>query len=420
MTVVNINTFMTDITHVYYNSWISTMGSISLHLFCSWHIDRAWQQNLTKVKDIDERSQVYKTLKHLQTLLSEEEFEKQLHSFLNMLLTKDSTREMYIYLKNYYYDNREKWAYCYRKKRGINTNMFLENMHKIIKYEYMDGKKVKRLDKTLHALQKFVTDKTVSRLIKVTKGHTSKHLIEIKKRHRNAMCSSDLKMSVSDNCFIFHRKKDENPYLVYRQKDEDVCCGLTCRYCNICWHTYECTCLDYVIKNMICKHIHFVRLKDLNDQPVSNFLSKEEQSKELDMLVENLNSSSHVSNNSIVSDTEKKKILVKNAALSLTTNLDNKHYTSDEYDFMLKNLKVLNSLKTNSILPECEYKNRSRENKSVSLEPANKKLVKLTFTSTKKKRHTNNNRIAKPNLEEKQSLRESLSHSLYHDHQYII
>lgn len=62
MTDVIINTFMTDITHVYYNSWISSiLGSISLHLFCFWNVDWAWQQNLTKVNDINKRGHVYKT-----------------------------------------------------------------------------------------------------------------------------------------------------------------------------------------------------------------------------------------------------------------------------------------------------------------------------------------------------------------------
>lgn len=31
------------------------------------------------------------------------------------------------------------WAYCYRKYLGVNCNMHLESMHKIIKYFYLDG-----------------------------------------------------------------------------------------------------------------------------------------------------------------------------------------------------------------------------------------------------------------------------------------
>ena len=58
MQEVNTNTFMTDVTTVYYNAWVSVMGSVPIHLFCSWHINRAWQQNLTKIKDTDKRGWV--------------------------------------------------------------------------------------------------------------------------------------------------------------------------------------------------------------------------------------------------------------------------------------------------------------------------------------------------------------------------
>ncbi|XP_050508157.1 uncharacterized protein LOC114343556 [Diabrotica virgifera virgifera] len=296
MEQVNINTFMTDITNVYYTAWVSVMGSVSLHLYCSWHIDRAWQQNLGKVKSTEEKNWVYKTLKYIQTLPNEIDFETQYFSFLTKLSSKDSTQQMYNYLKTYYWDNRKQWAYCYRKNRGINTNMFLESMHKVIKYEYLDGKKVKRLDKTLHALQKFITDKTVSRLIKLTKGHTSKQLTEIKKKHKIAECR-EFEVSRDGNCYIFHKVKDEPRYLVQRKNNENECCELKCSSCNICWHAFECTCPDYQIKNMICKHIHFVCFKKLGHSlPISSFLSKEEpreeQSEELSMLVKNINSSS--------------------------------------------------------------------------------------------------------------------------------
>ena len=60
--------------------------------------------------------------------------------------------------------------------------MFLESMHKTIKYEYLDGKKVKRLDKTLYSLQIFIRDKRVNQLIKLTKGKNSKQVDENKKK----------------------------------------------------------------------------------------------------------------------------------------------------------------------------------------------------------------------------------------------
>ena len=35
-------------------------------------------------------------------------------------------------------------------------------------------------------------------------------------------------------------------------------CHLLCNECAICIHKYSCTCVDYLIKHTICKHIHLV------------------------------------------------------------------------------------------------------------------------------------------------------------------
>lgn len=60
--VIQSAVFMTDITMVFYNAWEKIM-SPTTHLFCSWHIDRAWQKNLNKISDVNKRSWIYKTLK---------------------------------------------------------------------------------------------------------------------------------------------------------------------------------------------------------------------------------------------------------------------------------------------------------------------------------------------------------------------
>ncbi|KAJ8943227.1 hypothetical protein NQ314_009800 [Rhamnusium bicolor] len=44
-------TFMSDITNVFYKAWFRVMGLVPNQLFCAWHIDRAWQTNLSKITD---------------------------------------------------------------------------------------------------------------------------------------------------------------------------------------------------------------------------------------------------------------------------------------------------------------------------------------------------------------------------------
>jgi len=67
----------------------------------------------------------------------------------------------------------EKWAYFSRKYIGINTNMYLEALHKNIKHCYFDKKQCKRLDLSINAIMALVRDKSFERIIKNTKQKTS-------------------------------------------------------------------------------------------------------------------------------------------------------------------------------------------------------------------------------------------------------
>ncbi|KAJ8983606.1 hypothetical protein NQ317_004244 [Molorchus minor] len=392
MKVINTKTFMTDMATVYYNAWISVMGCQSTgHLFCTWHVDKAWQQNLAKMK-----------------MTSKKEFSE----FLTVLYTDEATHEMHTYLKQYYFHNRRQWAYCYRKSRGINTNMFLESMHKVIKYSYLDGKKVKRMDRTLHSIQKYIRDKAANRINKLIKGKRSKQVDDIIKRHRNAL-SSDFDMAIEDESFIFNNA-DRESHIVNKKSDTGVCCELKCSYCNICWHAFECTSLDYQIKNMICKHIHYVILKNFNQLQRAN-ISLDDGNDKVKKVLENINKDTHLNCTSqIVEDSrtqlERKKDMVKNAAQQLISGIDTKCFSSEDYDFMLKNLKVLNSMGTVEIqtsqLKDALFK-------TTSVFPANKKIEKQKFFSTKKKRTDVNKKISKPNFEDTIIIKEMLSRSLY-------
>ena len=43
---------MSDLASQFYNAWLGAMGGKPVRLFCTWHVDKAWQTELrTKVKD---------------------------------------------------------------------------------------------------------------------------------------------------------------------------------------------------------------------------------------------------------------------------------------------------------------------------------------------------------------------------------
>lgn len=410
--------FMSDITNVYYNSWEAIMGPTEFRLFCSWHIDRAWQQNLSKVKNPDKRKWVYKTLKYLQRHLDADLFEKEYDSFLRILQVEESTKEMYAYLMGYYFENRQQWAYCYRKSCNINTNMHLESMHKVIKYIYLDGKKIKRLDKTIHALEKYVRDKSIDRIIKLSKGKLTEHMNLIHARHRAAltMIKYNIQYQNEDVIKISDMDKQED-YTIIKKKSSS-CCQLNCKYCHICIHMYECSCIDFCIRTVICKHIHFLCL---NSSKIE-ILEREDNNEkivEINQIVQNLHHSPLINKK-----TPDLNMAIESAALQIIRNTKEQNFSYDQQVFILKNLKVLLSIEPDNNMTGFGTGVFNSESAIQSNSPPNKNIKKQSLFSTKKKAKKSSC-IKKPDHVETRIIKETLSKSLYsstdmeHDHDYL-
>ena len=61
----------------------------------------------------------------------------------------------------------EQWAMCFRKGSGINTNMFSEASHRVLKHVYMHGRHNKRLNHLLQILLAYFRDKRFDYVAKV-------------------------------------------------------------------------------------------------------------------------------------------------------------------------------------------------------------------------------------------------------------
>ncbi|KAJ8928715.1 hypothetical protein NQ314_018690, partial [Rhamnusium bicolor] len=84
-------TFMSDLAETFYNALFQVMGPVENQLFCSWHVDRAWQSNLNKIGNIEKCSQVYKILKILQQETSACNFEISLQNAIESMLNDKET-----------------------------------------------------------------------------------------------------------------------------------------------------------------------------------------------------------------------------------------------------------------------------------------------------------------------------------------
>jgi len=217
------------------------------------------------------------------------------------------TKDFGLYFERMYANRATLWAYCYRKGLGVNCNMHLESMHKTIKYHYLNGCKIGKLDKSM-TIRRFTHDKKVERMIKLTKDKSTTRIQEIKKKH---LTSISLNLNITKNNANSWNVDSEhipNQLYVVKKNNEEICCVIVCSTCKICIHTFECTCLDYSIKSIIYKHIHTIALSQENDtnKMVSSELNDTNKhvkdtndTKEIEIHMKTLNSKNENENESL-------------------------------------------------------------------------------------------------------------------------
>jgi len=265
---------MSDDEPAFYNAWNCVMGSVEKQLLCTWHVLRNWSKNLNKIHSHDKKTIVFKTLKALLHETDEKAFSAELSQVISQLLNDADTEDFGKYFISTYSTRVEKWAFFNRQHLGINTNMYLESLHKSIKYCYLEGKQCKRLDLSINALMLLVRDKSFERTIKINKQKRSTKLLEIIASHnksKNILPEMRVKF---DNYWLVNSEKDIN--IKYKvEKTYSSCsfeCVLRCDMCHICIHSYKCTCLNNLINYNICKHIHACATSEPNQ--ILNFESK--------------------------------------------------------------------------------------------------------------------------------------------------
>jgi hypothetical protein len=65
--------------------------------------------------------------------------------------------------------------------------MHLERMHYTIEYIYLEGKRVKRLDKSVNYIMRFVKNKQFDRIITLSKGKICSKIRDLQKRNQTSV-----------------------------------------------------------------------------------------------------------------------------------------------------------------------------------------------------------------------------------------
>ena len=254
--------FMSDDNPAYYAAWVCIFNDNScIKLLCSWHIDRAWKENLKKIP-IDLRKEIYKQLKALQIELSKENFDKLKDHLYKQLMANPVTKYFGLYLDKNYFNRCQTWAYCFRINSNINLNMHLESFNKRFKYGFMNGRPARRLDFLLKSLNDYLMIQEYELEVKQVKGKTSKLLRRSTfQNHKKAQKNEEnfsiekLAINIDENdedvleVYKINNVKNGKSYqLINRSVDKDHLCRFYCKECKICICKLSCTCIRYSIR----------------------------------------------------------------------------------------------------------------------------------------------------------------------------
>ena len=254
--VVHPQWFMSDDVEQYYNAWTEVFGvGGTKKVLCAWHVDRAWRKSINQhIESQEKRIEIYHQLRMLLTERTDSQFRVMLQEFLTYI--KLYYIDFYNYFSTYYCKRVEQWASCYRQHTEVNTNMFVEAFHRVLKIIYLHHKQNRRLDILFVTLLKIARNKAYSRLIKQEKGKNTNRTCEINRRHKSAE-----QLYSGKKCHIYTIEENTEwrvesqlqPNTTYTVKRhvESCECHVRCKPCGICTHTFTCTCLDYSALNYL-------------------------------------------------------------------------------------------------------------------------------------------------------------------------
>ena len=205
-----------------------------------------------------------KIVKTLQIETDQVIFRNKLLEFCS--LAETSYPNFFYYFKNEFLKRERLWAYCYREATCASTNMALESFHRVLKSVYFNRKRNKRVDNLLSELLKIARDKAFEAWAKFEKGKRTNKIRDIDQRHISSLLI-DKNTIVQLSEFEWKcpsQSTDGKQYVIVKGND-GAKCMMKCSSCLVCIHVYSCSCPDYVIHSVPCKHVHAIHMLTTRD-----------------------------------------------------------------------------------------------------------------------------------------------------------
>lgn len=282
--------------------------------------------------------------------------------------------------------------------------MYVEAFHRVFKRIYLKGKINKRVDNCLVNLLKYARDVGFDRLIKMTKGKLTYRINIIHERHNQSMSMpTDSVDKIGDGKWKVLSENGKTFYEVMEAPtacQEKDACQMSCPKCQVCVHSFACTCPDSLIMSTICKHIHLVKRTIMNeslDQPndVPEHTPTDSGQPSLDE-IENILTCIRSKTDDV--DTSKRRI--KGILLRIMEEM-----SSCDNSPALKHLEKQVSAAYNTFLSlKDEVEMDIIPHKNNEDAPANKNMdTQPRFYSTKKRCQKSKVRLARPTFEEQEA-----------------
>ncbi|KAK3924323.1 Methionyl-tRNA formyltransferase [Frankliniella fusca] len=287
---LEINCVITDDDPALINSMNMGFQELIRHILCDWHFKRTMQAQLhSKVKETELEDQMFKELCVIIDLPQESEFKLTLKAFINKYENGKKTKSFVDYFKTYCLKKRMQWAKCYRRfpHGNVETTMYVESFHNILKTIYLKRKPNKRIETLVNLLLEVEEDYYTRRQTTIcTVAPREQYFQYISERHLkgvNIPCDDvqEYDENGSKYWIIESQSIPGVQYKVFRNSDTctqpGMCffqCHATDCHDNLCAHMYMCTCPDDIL---LCKHIHKVHSKFYTSQDNNLFLSDEVQ-----------------------------------------------------------------------------------------------------------------------------------------------
>ena len=419
--------FMSDDAQQYYNAWCGVFGNVPHKLLCMWHIDRAWRK---AIQDHIAHKEAKVNTYHIMRVLLMETDEVKFHSLLQQALThfESACPSFYQYILTQYVNRVEQWAVCHRQHTMINTNMVLESFHRVLKVVYLNHRQNRRIDNLLHVLLKINRDTIFNTLRKEEMGKVTHKSKEIIKRHTSAqqmMASNDVDIQCCEETGKWKIRSSDGTGVYYDVvlvgKNDN--CHLSCPECNVWVHMFTCSCVDAVLHNTICKHIHLLHLAGMGTLSTAPM--------ESEVISVMLQHSSNIPANSISMSPASSNIPANSISVSPASSNTPANSIpvspACNKQTILKNIDVLKKLVLDLPNDSAEYLTEINSHlmSTISLlqakhiykpqliakrcpSPNSNNITQQRFHSTKKKKQIIAPRIAKPTTENESTVRDHL------------